>query len=65
MFRNNLPKMGKNASIDWAMHPELNWEYFTAMLEKTREFLWPTPQPFMQNGELCFICCSPFGLEGA
>jgi hypothetical protein len=33
--------------------------------KKTRELLWPTPQPFMQNGELCIICYSPFEPEGA
>ncbi len=65
MFLENLPKVANNANIDWAMHPKLNWEYFTTMSEKTREFLWPTPQPFMQNGELCLICCSPFGPKGA
>jgi len=65
MFLENLPKVANNANIDWAMHPKLNWEYFTTMSKKTREFLWPTPQPFMQNGELCLICCSPFGPKGA
>jgi hypothetical protein len=64
MFLNNLLKMQENGNIDWATHRELNWDYVTAMSKKKREFLWPTLQPFMQNGELCLICCSPFGLEG-
>jgi hypothetical protein len=65
MFPNNLPKMPRNIIINWVMHLELDWEYVTAMLEKTWELLWPTPQPFMQNGVLCFICCSPFRPKGA
>jgi hypothetical protein len=65
MFLNNLPKMMNNASINWVMHPEFNWEYVMVMSKKIGELLWPTPQPFTQNGELCLICCSPFGLEGA
>jgi hypothetical protein len=65
MFLNILPKMVENANIDWVTHPKVNWEYVTIMSKKIEEFLWPTPQPFMQNGELCFICYSPFGPKGA
>jgi hypothetical protein len=43
MFFDNLPKMVKNASIDWATHLELNWEYVTILSEKTKELLWCTP----------------------
>jgi hypothetical protein len=35
------------------------------MLEKIRELLWPTLQPFTQIGELCLICCSPFRPKSA
>ncbi len=48
MFLNNLPKMEENANIDWVMHPKLDWEYVTTLLEKIGELLWPTHQPFMQ-----------------
>jgi hypothetical protein len=34
-------------------------------VRKNRGTLVATFQPFTQNGELCYICCSPFGLEGA
>jgi hypothetical protein len=64
MLPNNLPKMQENESIDWATHPEFDWEYVT-VLEKIGELLWLALEPFTQNGELCFICCSPFGLKGA
>jgi hypothetical protein len=57
--------MQENASIDWATHPKLDWEYVTAMLEEIGELLWSTIEPFTQNGELCFICCSPFEPKGA
>jgi hypothetical protein len=57
--------MAKNACIDWVTHPKLDWEYVIIMLEKVGELLWPTPQPFTQNGELCLICYSPFGPKGA
>jgi len=57
--------MAKNASIDWVTHLEFDWEYVTIMSGKIGELLWPTPQPFMQNGELCLICYSPFGPKGA
>jgi hypothetical protein len=65
MFPNNLTKMVKNASIEWAMHLELNWQFVTMMSKKPWELLWPTPQPFTQNEELCLICYSPFGPKGA
>ncbi len=64
MFLDNLPKMYEIGNINCATHFELDWEYITTMVEKIRELLWPTLQPFMQNGELCFICCSPFGPKG-
>jgi hypothetical protein len=65
MFPNNLPKMVENASIDWVTHPKLDWEYVIVMSKKTKELLWPTLQPFTQDGDLCLICSSSFGLEGA
>jgi hypothetical protein len=40
------------------------WKYVNVVLEKIGELLWPTTQPFIQNGELCLICCFSFGLEG-
>jgi hypothetical protein len=64
MFLDNLPKMYEIGNINCATHFELDWEYITTMVEKIRELLWPIVQPFMQNGELCFICCSPFGPKG-
>jgi hypothetical protein len=42
------------------MHAKFDWEYVIATLKKGGEVMWPTPQPFTQNGEMCFICCSPF-----
>jgi hypothetical protein len=42
--------MQENASIDWATHPKLDWEYVTAMLEEIGELLWSTIEPFTQNG---------------
>jgi hypothetical protein len=65
MFLDNLPKMVEDVSINWVTHLQFDWEYVITMLEKIGELLWPTPQHFMQNGDLCFICYSPFGPEGA
>jgi hypothetical protein len=65
MFLDNLPKMVENVSIDWVTHFKLDWEYVMTMSEKIGEILWPTLQHFTQNGELCFIRCSPFRPEGA
>jgi hypothetical protein len=39
MFPDNLPRMQKNASIDWVTHPKVDYEYVTILLEKTREIL--------------------------
>ncbi len=57
--------MPKDANIDLRTYLELDWEYVTAMSKKKGELLWPKLQFFMQNGELCFLCCFPFELEGA
>jgi hypothetical protein len=64
MFPNNLPKMTKNENINWVMHPSSIGNVIV-MSKKIGELLWPTPQPFTQNVELCIICCSPFGPKGA
>jgi hypothetical protein len=64
MFLNSLLKFQENVSIGWVTHPKFDWEYVIVVLEKTWEQLVATFQPFTQNGKLCLICCSPFGLEG-
>lgn len=46
--------------MDWPTHPNLDWEYFTQVFEKTRVFLWSHAQPFTKNGDQCLIYYNPF-----
>jgi len=64
MFLDNLPKMQDTKNMNWLMHLELDWEYFTSTSKKMEKHFWPSPQPFTKTRNQWIICSNPYEPKG-
>ena len=61
-FPDEMVKLPNSNLIDWSKY---DWDYETATsCAPDKHKLWPSPAEFVTNGEICAICCNPFGPEG-